>query len=159
MTRRARVGVAAIIVVALIVVAVVVIALWPREGDSTAPRAGSGVASELTDDQLSALARRPFDALVETCAQPSTEVSKGCGIRLPWAADFAEVDGIRYRVEAPPTLTVTPPTFRADDGILVATVTGTGIDGATKSLTYRTENWMLRGDVTVKNAGVVLSAW
>ena len=54
---------------------------------------------------------------------------------------------------------MTLPTFHADGGVLVATLTGTGTDDESAAVTYRTEDWTLRGDVTVKNAGVVLSVW
>jgi hypothetical protein len=158
-TRRARIGVAVIVVIVAIVAAVVVIALWPREDDPSGPRDATVTSAEFTDAQLNALAQQRLDALLEACTQPASEVPAACGIRIPWAADFAVVDGIRYRIEEPPVLTVTLPTFRADEGVLVATVTGTGRDGAAKTAPYRTENWMLRGDVTVKRAGIVLSAW
>jgi len=146
-----------IVAVGLVVAAVVVIALWPRT--TAGPRSASGIAPELSDAQLEAAAQQRLDAVVEACTRPTTEIPEACGFRIPWAADLAEVDGIRFRVEEPPTLTVTLPTFHADGGVLVATLTGTGTDGESTSVTYRTEDWMLRGDATVKNAGVVLSVW
>lgn len=157
MTRRARVGVAVIVAVGLVVAAVVVMTLWPRT--AAGPRSVSGIGVDLSHAQLEAAAQQRLDAVVEACTRPATEIPEACGFRIPWAADLAEVDGIRFRVEEPPTLAVTLPTFHADGGVLVATLTGTGTDGESAAVTYRTEDWMLRGDVTVKNAGVVLSVW
>jgi hypothetical protein len=43
--------------------------------------------------------------------------------------------------------------------VIVATVTGTALDGSAKSITYRSTNWSLRGDVTFEDDDIVLSVW
>lgn len=104
-------------------------------------------------------AQTQLDEYLAECTQQAPEEPPSCGIAIPWAADFASVSDIRYRIEKAPVLVLTPTTFRADDGVLVATVTGTGHDGAESTLSYRTENWMLRGDVSFTADDIVLSVW
>ncbi len=130
-------------------------------GQSNPPRALGGATADepKAGPEATALAQRQLDARLATCTEPAAEAPESCGIAIPWAADFAAVEVIHYRIEKTPELTLTPPTFRADDGILVATVTGTGLNGTAKTLTYRTENWMLRGDVRAKRAGILLEPW
>ena len=83
----------------------------------------------------------------------------GCGIRIPWGTEFRDVTDIRYRIERAPVVTLTSTGFSAGGGVLVATVTGTGQDGAERTTTYRTDSWSLRGDVSFTADGVVLTAW
>jgi len=151
-----------ILAAAVVAVAAVGAAVWllSSPGDDTEPRS----AAVRSDDSLSEadatkIAQNQLEAHLEACTEPAAVAPDSCGIAIPWAADFGSVTGIRYRIEQMPVLTLTPPTFRADDGILVATVTGTGLDGAAKSLTYRTTDWMLRGDAEVKPNDVVLTPW
>lgn len=156
-----------VVIVIASVVAVAIIggaAVWlltPRDGGETAARQGSDRASTDTTSEAAMLdrAQAQFETHLEACTEPATEAPAACGITIPSAADFTAVGSIRYRIEQEPVLTLTPPTFRADDGILVATVMGTGLDGAAKTLTYRTENWMLRGAVSVKGGEVELEVW
>lgn len=153
-----------IVVAAVAAVAIIGGAIWllaPRDTGAAAPRQGSerGADESMSDASVREHAETQFESHLETCTKAGTEAPASCGITIPWAADFSAVDGIRYRIEQAPALTLTPPTFRADDGILVATVTGTGLDGTAKTLTYRTENWMLRGTVSVEDDGVVLEVW
>lgn len=105
------------------------------------------------------IAQEQLDEHLAACTQPAAEVPSSCGITIPWAADFASVSDIRYRIEEAPVLALTPSTFRADDGVLVATVDGTALDGAEKTFSYRTGNWMLRGDVSFTADDIVLSVW
>ena len=160
MKRRTAVVVVAA-VVALAAAGVITWILLARGGDDA--RIASGHATEearsLTGPEVLERAQQRLDEHLEECTEPAAEVPASCGIAIPWAADFVSVTGIRYRIEQSPALTLTPPTFRADGGILVATVTGAGVDGATTTLTYRTENWMLRGDVDVTATDVTLSPW
>lgn len=164
MTRRT----AWIVVTAVIGVAIVAGVVWfllqshGTQSHGTGPRASGGdieKVQDLTAPEMKAHAQQSLEELLTACTAPAAETPASCGIEIPWAADFASVTGFGYRIEQEPVLTLTPPTFRADDGILVATVTGVGLDGTAKTLTYRTENWMLRGDVAVKRGGVVLNAW
>ena len=132
---------------------------------STTIRVGPGdvqkvaVETTLTAD-AAALAQEQLDEYLVACTQPSTDVVASCGIAIPWAADFSALSSISYRVERTPTLSLTPTSFRASEGVLVATVVGTGIgDDSVKSLSYRTEDWALRGDVAFSTDDIVLSVW
>ncbi len=150
-----------IIASALIVVVILGAAAWlllPRDADES--RSAEGRSAEiLTASEAMTIAQERLDEHLETCIEPNAVIPAQCGMTIPWGADFSSVTGIRYRIEQAPVLTFTPPTFRADGGILVATVTGTGLDGAARSLTYRTENWMLRGDAVITRDDVELEAW
>ncbi|MGO2683459.1 hypothetical protein [Microbacterium sp.] len=159
--KRSTVWIVVAAVAAVAVVGGAVLLLWPRDaapadGGQSTP-APESEAPEVAD--ADELAQQQLDELLEQCTQPAAEPPPSCGIRIPWAADFAAVDSIQYRIEQAPVLTFAPPTFRADDGILVATVAGTAVDGAEKTMTYRTENWMLRGDADVTDDSVVLEPW
>lgn len=159
---KRRTGV--IVIAAVAVVAITGGVAWillSHGGDDTRIAAVRTIenAPSLTGPEAAQRAQQRLDEHLEDCTEPAAEAPPFCGIAIPWAADFASVTGIRYRIEQAPALTLTPPTFRADDGILIATVTGTGLDGAAKTFTYRTENWMLRGDVDVTANDVTLSPW
>ena len=78
---------------------------------------------------------------------------------IPWGTEFAGVTGIRYRVETLPVLTLDGDSFTATGGVLVATVSGTGQDGATRTETYRTENWAVRGDIAITDDEVDIDIW
>lgn len=109
--------------------------------------------------EAAAAAQTQLDDYLETCTEPSAATPPSCGIVIPWAADFSAVSEIRYRIELTPAIALTPSAFHADGGVLVATVTGTALDGSTKSLTYRSTNWSVRGGVTFTEDDVVLSVW
>lgn len=157
MTRRATwVTVAAI--AAVVIVAGAVWAFQPRDDASDGPARAAHSGAPTSDDETGRAQQR-WDALLAACTSPADAVPPSCGLRIPWAADLVTIDSVRFRIEQPPQLTLTPPTFRAEGGILVATVTGTGHDGAAKSVTYRTEDWMLRGDVDITRKGVDLIPW
>lgn len=104
-------------------------------------------------------AQRQLDEHLETCTAPAPSPPPGCGIRLPWGVDFRAVTEIRYRIDQQPTVSLTPPGFHAAGGVLVATVTGTGQDGAPRTTTYRSDDWSLRGDVEFTAEGLRLTAW
>ncbi|MDP3951167.1 hypothetical protein [Microbacterium sp.] len=104
-------------------------------------------------------AQAQLDEYLATCTKPAAETLPSCGIAIPLAADFSAVSEIRYRIEQTPVVALTPSAFQADGGVLVATVTGTALDGSTKTLTYRSTNWTVRGDVTFTDDDIVLSVW
>lgn len=111
-----------------------------------------------------AFAQEQLDEYLAACTQDAAEVAASCGIALPWAADFSAVHSISYRIEQAPVLSLTPTSFHASEGVLIATVTGTdtGTDideGSTKSMSYRTSSWALRGDVTFTAEDIVLTVW
>ncbi len=104
-------------------------------------------------------AQAQLDEYLATCTKPAAEAIPSCGLAIPWAADFSAVSEIRYRIEQTPVVALTPAAFQADGGILVATVAGTALDGSAKTLTYRSTNWSVRGDVTFTDDDIVLSVW
>lgn len=104
-------------------------------------------------------AQTALDEHLAECTTGGADIPAGCGIRIPWGTEFRAVSDIRYRIETPPALTLTPTGFDAEDGVLVATVTGTGQDGNPRTTTYRTESWLLRGDASFTETSVVLSPW
>lgn len=105
------------------------------------------------------LAQPQLDEYLKTCTHPSAEVPASCGIVIPWPADFVAVSDISYRVENLPTISLTPTSFQAGGGALVATVTGTAIDGSSSTLSYRTTSWAVRGAVAFTADDIVLSVW
>ncbi|MDF2508897.1 MAG: hypothetical protein K0Q52_2756 [Microbacterium sp.] len=104
-------------------------------------------------------AQKQLDDQLEACTTAGSAPPEGCGIRIPWGTEFRAVSEYRYRIEKLPTLTLTGSAFTADDGALVATLTGTGQDGAEREATYRTDSWSVRGDVTFSAEDLVLSPW
>lgn len=109
--------------------------------------------------EATAAAQTELDELLETCTALAAEVPDGCGIRIPWGTEFRDVADIRFRIDTSPAISLSPTGFTAADGVLVATVTGTGQNGEARTTTYRTENWSLRGDVSFTGDGIELSAW
>jgi len=109
--------------------------------------------------EATASAQAQLDDHLETCTAPAARTPSSCGIVIPWAADLAAVSEIRYRIEKSPEIVLSPTEFHADGGVLVATVAGTAPDGSAKSLTYRTTDWSVRGDVTFTGDDIVLSVW
>ncbi|MGM1017560.1 MAG: hypothetical protein ACQEW8_08505 [Actinomycetota bacterium] len=105
------------------------------------------------------VAQQRVDEHLTDCVTPAAIVPDSCGIRIPWAADLARVDEIRYRIDEMPTVTLDTVSFRADGGVLVATVTGTDHEGTAASKTYRTTDWSVRGDVSFTADDIELSVW
>lgn len=108
-------------------------------------------AAETVQEQL--------DAYADACAEPATSVPENCGIVVPWAADLASLERIAFRIEQHPAVTLSPDarSFDATGGILVATAQGVTRNGAPASVTYRAEDWALRGSVQLEGDRVVLS--
>ncbi|WP_314427723.1 hypothetical protein [uncultured Microbacterium sp.] len=161
MNRRAAWAVAAI-VGALVMVGAVV---WIWQTSSIRAPEGSSPAetalSTPSQDPRQA-AQVQLEELLEDCtADPALAgtMPEGCGIRIPWGTEFAAVEEVRFRIERMPVLTLTDAGFVADGGVLVATVTGTGQDGAPRTETYRTESWSLRGDATVSEDRIEIEIW
>lgn len=123
-------------------------------GDETAVEIDVSLRAEATT-----AAQKQLDEHLETCTEPGTVPPDACGIRIPWGTEFRAVTDIRYRVEDPPTVTLSATGFSAEGGVLVATVTGTGQDGTERENTYRTDTWTVRGDVSFTADDVVLTAW
>lgn len=113
---------------------------------------------QLSEDAAPA-AQDQLDGYAAQCTASADTVPDNCGIALPWPADLVEINRIEYTVEQTPTISLTLDAFAADGGILVATVTGEDFAGTTTSVSYRTENWTLRGDVSFTDDDIVLSVW
>lgn len=124
------------------------------------PGESAEVALEVTVlPEATDAAQEQLDAHVDTCIVPASSPPPGCGIRIPWGTEFRAVADIRYRIEQAPVVALTATGFSADGGVLVATVTGTGQDGAERTTTYRTDSWSVRGDVSFTADGLELTAW
>jgi len=158
MTRRAwTIGGA---VAALIIVGAAVWLWQSARVQPPAPASPTATVSSSADTQ--ALAQHQLDAHLESCTHEEAAggaVPDGCGIRIPWGTEFAAVETVSFRIDRMPVLTMTDEGFVAEGGVLVATVSGTGQDGAARSETYRTESWSVRGDVTVDGDRVELDVW
>ena len=104
------------------------------------------ITAELTD-AASVRALEVLDEYAVACTVAATSVPENCGFRIPWAAQLATLDSVAFRIEEHPvvTLDAAASTFTATGGVVVATVTGTPRDGADASITYRIDNWILRG--------------
>lgn len=140
-------------------------AVWIWQG-ATAPAAPSGSptpspsTAATVPPPASDRAQHELDALLTACAESTASTPPPhCGIRIPWGTEFAAVAGIRYRVEQLPHLELDGDSFTAEGGVLIATVTGTGQDGAPRTETYRTDDWAVRGDVTVSDDEVEIDVW
>ncbi|WP_447912363.1 hypothetical protein [Microbacterium phyllosphaerae] len=147
--------------VAALVIAVAAVWLWQSSSVRPSPQASPTATVAPTADAQS-LAQQELDEHLESCT--AKEVTGGavperCGIRIPWGTEFAAVDSVRFRIDRMPVLELTDDGFIADGGVLVATVSGTGQNGAARTETYRTESWSVRGDVAVDGDRVDLDVW
>lgn len=104
-------------------------------------------------------AQEQLEEHLAACTAPADSEPEHCGIRIPWGTEFRSVSGFRYRVEALPKVALDGSAFRADGGVLVSTVSGTGQDGAERTTTYRTESWSIRGEVAFTADDLELSVW
>lgn len=109
--------------------------------------------------EATAAAQAQLDDLLEACTAPGAAVPDACGIRIPWGTEFRTVEEITYRIDDSPAVALTPSGFTASGGVLVATVTGIGQNGETRTTTYRTDSWDLRGGVEFTADGLTLSPW
>jgi hypothetical protein len=105
------------------------------------------------------LAQRRIDEYAQQCARTATEVPDRCGLRVPWGADLTRLDSVSFRIEQMPRVALSPDlrVFAATDGIVVATARGTAWDGATRSFTYRADDWALRGTIALTEDGMQLA--
>lgn len=110
-------------------------------------------------DAATEAAQAELDEQLGACTAAGGDQPEGCGIRIPWGVEFRDVSDVAYRVETLPSIALTPDAFTAGDGVLVATVRGTGHDGAPLTMTYRTDAWMVRGDVSFTETGIALAVW
>lgn len=134
-----------------------VIAL-PAEVTGASPPPSQVVVAGALSPGAAALAQEQIDAYAEECTQPAATVADGCGLLIPWTADLRTLDAIAYRVERLPAVSISADgrSFDAAGGVLVATVSGTAHDGSAASVTYRDDDWALRGIVRVDADGLTL---
>lgn len=113
------------------------------------------------DPAATGLAQAQVDDYADACAETATSVPENCGLRVPWAADLAELSSISFRIEQYPevALSADGTAFAATGGVIVATASGTTRAGAAAAFTYRDEDWALRGSVTFRGAEMLLSVW
>jgi len=104
-------------------------------------------------------AQEQIDAYADSCAEPATAVPAHCGLKVPWAADLAILDGLTFRIETRPTVRLSPDatTFAATEGVIVATAEGSTRAGAPGSFTYRADDWALRGTIAFTGDEMVLA--
>ncbi|KQQ68676.1 hypothetical protein [Microbacterium sp. Leaf320] len=147
--------------VATLVIAGAAVWLWQSTSvPRPAPASPAATVAPTADAQ--ALAQQQLDEHLESCTAEEITggaVPEGCGIRIPWGTEFAAVASVRFRIERMPVLELTDDGFIADGGVLVATVSGTGQDGAARTETYRTESWSVRGNVAADGDRVDLDVW
>ena len=105
------------------------------------------------------LAQQQIDEYASACTETAAAAPERCGIVVPWAADLIDVTEISYEVERAPSIALDAESFIATGGALVATVRGTGFDGNAKTVSYRTDGWSMRGDVSFTADGVQLDVW
>lgn len=133
------------------------------EGSTTASVAPGTTASADLEPTLAESATETAGAQVRTyldsCTVPANAVPQNCGIQVPWAADLASIETVRFAIETAPTLAFGTDlqSFASTDGVLVATVTGVTRDGTAASYTYRSENWAVRGTVIFTGNELVLA--
>jgi hypothetical protein len=104
-------------------------------------------------------AQEQLDGLLATCTSSGEIAPEGCGIRIPWGTEFRSVAAVSYRIDAEPRIRLDASGFTSEGGVLVATVTGTALDGTARTTTYRTEDWSVRGDVAFAGGELVLTPW
>lgn len=156
---------AAIMLVVVVLAIVAALRLWPSSSESADP--GSTAAPTATPSSSAGvreLAQAELDDHLEQCTalgMPGGSAPPGCGIRIPWGTEFAAVDDAAFRIEQLPRLELDADGqgFVAAGGVLVATVSGRGQDGAPRTETYRSESWTVRGDVDVRGDAVTLDVW
>ncbi|WP_431073731.1 hypothetical protein [Microbacterium phyllosphaerae] len=147
--------------VAAIIIAGAAVLLWQSTSVRPSPQA-SPTATVASTADAQALAQQQLDEHLETCTAEEVVggvVPDGCGIRIPWGTEFAVVERVHFRIDRMPVLELTEDGFVADGGVLVATVSGTGQNGAARTETYRTESWSVRGDVAVDGDRADLDVW
>ncbi|MDX2375815.1 DUF2950 domain-containing protein [Microbacterium sp. LRZ72] len=125
-----------------------------------------GDESEITiepdvTDQAQPLAQSGLEDYLEDCAGGAASVPEGCGIRIPWGAELATADDFAYRIDRMPQLELAAEdsSFLATGGDYVVTVTGTDREGAPASVTYRDDDWTVRGALLFAGDEMVLQVW
>ena len=121
--------------------------------------AGSIVLDAEVRPDAAAIAQAHLDDYLDACTQPAASVPANCGIRVPWGADLASLEGIRFRIDRLPVLELTEQGFIARGGELVATATGRSHSGRAATSTYRSTDWGVQGDILFEPEGIVLRVW
>ncbi|MFV0320728.1 MAG: hypothetical protein ACK5IN_10305 [Microbacterium sp.] len=109
--------------------------------------------------EATAIAQEQVDAYAAACAQPATAVPPNCGLRVPWGADLTSLEGLAFRVEQTPQVSLLPDAseFAATGGVIVATARGTTWRGEAGAFTYRADDWALYGSMSFDGDRLVLA--
>jgi hypothetical protein len=123
------------------------------------PSASVSASLPASPAEQTAAIQEQLDGYADACAAPAAAVPAHCGMVVPWAADLAQLSGVAFRIESYPVVVLSTDgrSFDATGGVLVATATGTTRDGAAGSVTYRSDEWALRGDVVVEDGRTIVS--
>ncbi|WP_127475805.1 hypothetical protein [Microbacterium sulfonylureivorans] len=150
------------------------LSLLPAEYDvQAAPRgilSGTATAVVSTDEpttialettiapEATAAAQTQLNAYMDECTATAAEVPESCGLRVPWAVDLTSLDTIAFRIEERPAVVLSGDgtRFEATGGVVVATASGTPRAGSPATVTYRADDWALRGSVRFTGDEMVL---
>jgi len=94
-------------------------------------------------------AQRQLATYEDRCAASTAVVPAHCGLRVPWAADLRTLERLDFRIDRRPAVRLARDgsTFAATGGRITATARGEAWDGASRTITYRTDDWALRGRI------------
>lgn len=120
----------------------------------------AAIEATLSPD-AAAHAQPQLDAYADVCVTPAETLPDGCGLQVPWPTDLTALDTLTARIDAYPVLEIDSAalTFTATGGAVVVTASGTNREGTQDSVTYRTEDWTLRGAVSFAGDELVLTVF
>lgn len=103
-------------------------------------------------------AQAQLDAYMDECARPADTVPDACGLRVPWAADLTALEAISFRIDERPVVELSDDgaSFDATGGVIVATATGTPRADGPATVTYRADDWALRGSLRFSGDELIL---
>lgn len=99
-----------------------------------------------------------LNAYEDGCAAATDAVPAHCGLRVPWAADLRTLKSLAFHIDKRPVLALADDaaSFAATAGRITATARGQGWDGTSRTVTYGTDEWALRGRLVFDGARVQL---
>ena len=135
------------------------------DGATTVAATNAQPLSAAIDATLSpdaaARAQPQLDAYADACVAPAETLPDRCGLQVPWPADLTALDTLQTRIDAYPVLAIDAAslTFTATGGAVVVTAAGTNREGTADAVTYRTDDWTLRGVVSFAGDELVLTVF
>ncbi|MBD7956875.1 hypothetical protein H9651_04440 [Microbacterium sp. Sa4CUA7] len=135
------------------------------DGAATVAATNAQPLSAAIDASLSpdaaARAQPQLDAYADACVAPAETLPDRCGLQVPWPADLTALDTLTTRIDTYPVLQIDDAalTFTASGGSVVVTAAGTDREGTADSVTYRTDDWTLRGTVSFAGDELVLTVF